>query len=343
MIPTIDSTSGGYTLAVNQHLQRVQVVLLLFTLALTGAVSWWLSDNPYLSGLLLSPRFWFWYGLLTVSPLLLIFLLKQKKVVFSTMDRVVYSLSPFGRKRLMSFEEIGAIKPYTDSFGGTYFALFGRDNLYQRNPPRISPRFLTSAASLTAYQDFQQNELPRLLALLGNTRRSDFSTQPVAGDASLVYYRREGEVYFLRDTYNRGSQKKTAVYVMLAVSVIVLSSPGLRLQYINLGLGAGLGALITGFLLTEQKYLKDGQFYSEYWSGLFRQSYSLRQFNRFQITHRRMNFIYVGTEINMLFQRGDRNKPVFLCQLRKTAQVEGLIRETEHILNRELDGGTGIN
>lgn len=329
------TTSGDYTIAVNQHLQRAQMVFLMFMVGLTVAVSWWLSSNPYLSNLLRSPRFWFWYGLLTISPLLLIFLLKQKKVVFSSVDRTVYSLSPFGRKHLMGFDEIGAIKPYTDSLGGTYFALFGSDNLYQRNPPRISPRFLTSASHLAAYQDFQHNELPRLRALLGNIRRLETSTWPVAGDASLVYYRQEGEVYLLKDTYNRGSQKKAAIYIMIAISVIILSSPALRLQYINLGIGAGLGALIAGFLLTEQKYIQGGRLFSEYWSGLFRQSYPLTQFSRFQITHRRMNFIYIGTDINMVFRQREGPKHVFFCQMRKTKQVDGLIRETEYILSRQ--------
>lgn len=335
--------SGDYAIAVNQHLQRTQMVVLIAIVGLSAAVGWWLSGNPYLADQLLSPRFWFWYGLLTISPLLLIFLLKQKKIVFSAVDRAVYSLSPFGRKRLMNFDEIGAIKPYTDSLGGTYFALFGGNNLYQRNPPRISPRFLTSAANLAAYQDFQRNELPKIQALLGNIGRSKTSAQPVAGDASLTHYRREGEVYFLKDTYNRSSQKKYAVYLMLAVSVIVLGSPSLRLEYINLRLGAGLGALIAGFLLTERKYIKDGQLFSEYWSGLFRQSYSLAQFSRLQITHRRMNFIYVGTDINMVFRQGDGSKHVFLCQLRKTKRVEELIRETEYILSRQLGETTDFS
>ena len=143
--------SGDYAIAVNQHLQRAKTVVLIAIVVITVTVGWWLSGKPFLTDWLYSARFWFWYGLLTISPLLLIFLLKQKRVVLSFVDRAVYILSPFGRKRLMDFDEIGAIKPYTDSLGGTYFALFGCNNLYQRNPPFTSHQLAPPADFCSAY------------------------------------------------------------------------------------------------------------------------------------------------------------------------------------------------
>ncbi len=234
----------------------------------------------------------------------------------------------------MAFADIGAIKPYTDSWGGTYFALFSRADLYQRNPPRISPRYLPKHQA--QFLEFEKTTLPRLKILISSNMMQKSTHEAAADERGLVYFTNRNGVYQLNAVYARDKRKWTAVGVMFLTFLFVMGSPSLRLTHLNLGLGAGLGALLVGFLMTERKLFSSGFMYSELAGGLFRKAYTLRQFRTFEVMHRRVNFIYVDTDVNLVFDIGNQQSVVFLCQMKQTKHIETLLNEVRFIIAQQM-------
>lgn len=330
-------TSGEVVIPVNMHLQRLQYVVVFWYVAVAALMYWFFDDNyPYLASLRTSPTFWLVFVLFFAGTMFLAQVNKQKKVVFSSSEQAVYSQSYFGKKQLMAFADIGAIKPYSNGFGMTYFALFGRDNLFQRNPPRISPNYTAAKKSSTLYREFEQTVVPELRALVSSSQAPNFHNQPSPVATGLTYYNEENGGYELKNTYNRTVIDKAIPVGLFAVSAFILLNPSLRLQLFSWGVGIGLAACIMAFLLTEKKLFQDGQLISEYKWGWLRKSYPASQFSTYQITHRKYNFVYVGTDVNLVFSINNKPKAIFLCQMRKTEKIEALINETNYIMDNMM-------
>lgn len=325
-----------HVIFINKHLQKSGYVLLvLFVLGLIAGycLHQW---NPGFFSWLRSPGFWILYVLYFVGTSLIAYTNQQKRIVFSAADKIVYSQTMFGRKRLMAFSEIGAIKPFSTTFGGMYFALFRRDDLYGRNPVRVSPQYSASPKNERAYAEFERTVLPQLWVVINQGQVPKPTERIAFRDANLIYYEKNNEVYRLRSVYSRDGWSYAIIAILLGVSVLILLSPALRLKFFSYALGTGLGALLMAFLLTEKKYFQDGHLFSEYTAGLFRKSYPLPQFSTFQVTHRRYNFMYVGTDVSMVFSRHNNQRPIFLCQMRQTEKIEALINETNYVVNQQL-------
>ena len=332
----MNPTSVDYTLSINQHWKRLQIVFLIFFGLTMAGLYGWTQSNPYLRNGSGVSSFWFWIVLLFLSPVLLGMYFRQKKIVFSVADQTIYSQTPLGRKRLMAFADVEVIRPYTSSLTGTYFGLYRSDNLYQRDPARISPIFTNRAGSQAAYRDFETTDLPRMLSIL---RTGEAPTQPDdarLSDDALVYYAHEGDRYVLKNTYSRDTKKTRATAFLLVGAVIILLTPSLRLQYFNMAIGLGLGGLMVGFLLTEQKSIQRGMFVSEFWNGMFRSEYLLSHFSQFQITHLRVNMMNAGTNVNVVFRQGSGQKEVLLSHVNKTETIDALIQETKYVM-REME------
>ena len=326
--------SGEISISINAHLQRVQYVLLVIFVVLGVTLYWFLGSSPYLSPWLTSPTLWFGYGLLVVGLFVNAQINKQKKVVFSARGQAVYYQTVFGRKQLMAFADIGAIKPYSSSIQGTYFALFGRENLFQRSPPRISPAFTTAPKSEALFRQFEQTVLPQLRAMVSRSQAPEPGKPAPISDA-MVYYQREGAIFRLKNVYHRRIESYAVIAGLAAVAGWVLLDPSVRLSLLNVGIGSGLTALLLACLQTETHYFQDGQFVSEYRGGFLRKTWPVAQFDTYQITHRRHNFVYVGTDVNLVFWVGDKQREVFLCQVKKTETIESLINETNYCMRSQ--------
>ena len=326
--------SGEISIPINAHLQRVQYVLLVVFIAIAATLYWFLGSSPYLLPWLTSPTLWIGYGLFCAGILVNAHVNKQKKVVFSAPDQAVYYQTVFGRKRLMAFADVGAIKPYDSSVQGTYFALFGRENLFQRSPPRISPAYTTAKKSEALYHQFEQTVLPQLRAMVSRSQLPESGKQALEPN-KLVYYQPEGGIFRLINVYHRRAESYAVIAGLTLIALWILFDSSVRLSLFNYGIGSGIAALLLAFLQTEKHYFQSGQFVSEYSGGLFRKTYPVAQFASYQITHRRHNFIYVGTDVNLVFWVADKPKAVFLCQVKKTETIDGLIRETDYIMDRK--------
>lgn len=336
MKPIFTRTDQEFIIYINRHLAKNRYVVLALALAL-GLVCyglfWW---NPGFFSWAGSSVFWWLYGLYVAGLLTWSILSNEKKIVFSAPDQQVYSQTAWAKKKRMAFRDIGAIKPFGNSFGVTYFALYSKNNLFQRHALRVSPPFRASKQGDRDYADFDRTILPTLWAFV-NSRQNSPPIQPnlITGNA-LTYFHKEGSIYGLKSTYNRDSLSKVLIAFLLGVSVFILLSPSLRLHLINYGLGSGIAAGILWFIYTEKKYFQDGQLFSEYQSGLFRRSYPLAGFITYQVTHRKHNFVYVGTDISLVFAESVSRSPVFLCRMYKTEKIDALIRETNYIIAQQL-------
>ena len=278
-----------------------------------------------------SPVFYGLYTLFFIGTLLLNITNKSKKIIFSVRDQYVYSQTIIGKKKVMPFGDIGAIKPYDTSYGATYFGLFNKANLFGQNPIRISPAYSSGANDTRAYVAFERTVLPDLQSVIGHNVSQNRLNNLITAVSPLTFYDRTQGTYRLKNTYPRARMSYLYVAILLAISFSILATPGLRLRYINFSIGAGIGACIMAFLLTEKKSFQQGKFISEYTNGLFRKTYLLSQFSTFQITHRKHNFIYVGTDISLLIN----NQAIFLCQMRKTEAIGKLISETDFIIEQQ--------
>ena len=326
--------SGEVVIPINTHLQRLQYVIGVWYVAIAALMYWWFGTNPYLADLQTSPAVWFAYVFCFAGTLFLAYVNKQKKVVFSNSEQAVYSQSYFGKKQLMAFADIGAIKPYSNGFGMTYFALFGRDNLFQRSPPRISPNYTDAKKSSAWYREFEQTVLPELRAMISGSLAPRPQNQPSPAMTGLTYYREENGGYELKNTYNRTLFDRAIPVVLIGVALLILLIPEMRLKLFNVGVGIGIGGCIMAFLLTEKKRFQHRQLISEYKWGWWRKAYPIAQFSTYQITHRKYNFVYVGTDVNMVFRIDNKQKAIFLCQMRKTEKIEALINETNYIMDK---------
>lgn len=317
---------------INTHLRKLRLVVLILFVAGIGAGYFLYRLDTNLFDWVALPVVWVLYVLYFAGNLLSAYVNGKEKVVFSAAEQAVYSQTILGRKTLMSFREIGAIKPYGSGYGATYFALFGRDNLYGRNPIRISPTYSSNAKGDRAYAEFERVVLPQLWAIIDDNSVPEPHPEPALTDANLVYFVKENDVYRLKSVYNHSSSTWAVVVGFLTVAGFILLSPSLRLPLLNYAIGTGLGAVFMGFLLTEKKQFQPGQFVTEYTNGLFRRAYPLPQFSTYSIIHRRYNFSYVGTDINLIFVN---QRDVFLCQMRQTQKIETLIREIDYIIDKE--------
>ena len=332
MNKTDTPTSGEIVIPINNHLQRVQYLILPYYVVI-AALMYWVSDFLNLGDWLSSPTVWGLYSICFAGTLFLAYVNKQKKIVFSSSEQAVYSQSYFGKKQLMAFADIGAIKPYSSAYGMTYFGLFGRDNLFQRSPPRISPNYTAAKKSDALYREFEQMTLPELRAMISNRQAPRPEKQLSPATTGLTYYTAENGGYELKNTYNRTALDKAIPVVLIGVALLILLSPEMRLKLFNVGIGMGLAGLLMGFLLTEKKRFQDGELISEYKWGWWRKAYPITQFSTYQITHRKHNFIYVGTDINLVFRIDGKQKTIFLSQMRKTEKIEALINETNYIMD----------
>lgn len=328
----MNPSPADYTILINQHWKRLQMVLLIFFALTATGLSAWTHSNPYLRHA--SASLWFCCALLFLGPVLLGVYYRQKKIVFSVADQTVYSQTPLGRKRLMAFVDVGIVKPYSTSLGGTYFGLYRRSNLYERSPVRVSPIFPNRTAGRAAYRDFETNDLPRIQAILQKNGKPVLPVDAALNEEALVFYAQEGDRYVLKSTYSRDTKKTRASAFLLIGAAVILLTPSLRLPYFNMAIGLGLGGLIAGFLLTEKKYIQRGLFVSVFWNDLFRSEYPLRQFSRFQITHLRVNMMKAGTNVNIVFRQGSSQKEVLLSHVRKTETIDALIQETTYVLTK---------
>ena len=329
----MNPTPADYTIPINQHWKRLQLVFVIFFCLLMAGLYVWTQSNPYLRNGPGLGSLWFWMALLFLGPVLLGVYFRQKLVVFSVSDQAVYIQTPLGRKRVMGFADVETVKPYMSSLGSTYFGLYRRGDRYERDPARISPFFSNRAGSWSAYQQFESTDLPRIRAILRTDEAHATMAKSRLSDEGLVYYAHDGDRYVLKSTYSRDSKKARATAVLLAGALIILITPSLRLQYVNTGIGLGLSGLIIGFLLTERKYVQRGIFVSEFWNGLFRTEYPLIQFSRFQITHIRVNLMNAGTNVNVVFRQGSGQKEVMLSHVRKTETIDALIQETKYVFD----------
>lgn len=324
-----------YVIFVNKHLQKSGYVwLVLFVLGLIAGYCLHQWNGAFFDWVT-APFSWllalFFSGLSLNAHVN-----RGRKVIFSADDQAVYRQTLFGKKQLMTFADIGAIKPYSTNFGVTYFALFGRANLFGRNPVRVSPQYSASPKSERAYAEFEHTVLPQLWTIINREQVSRPRNLVAIRDADLVYFQKDNNGYRLKSGYNHDTWSYAIIVILLGVSVLILLSPTLRLKFFSYALGTGLGALLMAFLLTEKKYFQDGHLFSEYTAGLFRKSYPLPQFSTFQVTHRRRNFVYVGTDVSMIFNQQNNQRPVFLCQMRQTEKIEALINETKYIVDQQV-------
>ena len=313
---------------INRQLKNSQYVLLAIFFAGLLAVYFWVPVGPGLFSWMRSPVSIFFYVLFFICLFTVNHINQGKKIIFSVTEQAVFSQTVVGRKHLMNFADVGTVNTYSTGFGVTYMALFRRDNLYGRNPIRISPNFADSAKGRKQFNEFERSILPDIQVVIAFKKANQ---GPIIHEADLIYYRKDKDTYWLKQTYGRDKLTWLLIGFLVVGSIYLFITPGLTLRYLNHAIGLLLAALILTFIHTEKKRFKREQLISDYTNGMLRKTYLLSQFDAFEIIHRKYNFIYVGTDINLVIN----GKSVFLCQLRKTSQIEAFINETKYVMAKQ--------
>ena len=343
MKKTFTPTPGEVVIDINEHYQRFHYVVLITSLPLAGLLYWWLGDNGY-PDWQTSPTVWVVYGVLCCLVIGWGHLIKGKKVIVSSSEQAIYSQWYFGKQNLMAYADVGAIKPYQDANGKTYFGLFSHENLYERNPIRISPVFTTGAQSDAQYDEFDQATLPRVWAVINSNSRQVFSTQsqaeqpvrtaPAPEVAKLTYYRTHSGGYTLRKPFSRILSGLLLPAVLLLFSLSFSFDTTGNQTYTFLRIGFTTAAFIAIFLLTVERRFQPGEFVVQYPGGLFRRTYAMSQFSTYEIMHRSYyNVIRTGTDVSLIFLINGRQKFLFLRHVRRTKNIEDLIDETNYIVD----------
>ncbi len=328
--------ANDQVISIHVHMQKKLLVFVAINALLVFVIYQLIRLDSSTFSWLSSPLFFGLYGLFFVGTVVANLINRGKKIIFSVRDQCVYSQSVLGRKKLMAFADIGAIKPYSTNVVGTYLALFGRDNLFAINPVRVSPHYVNSTKGDQAFAEFQDRVLPKLWATSRESTPPPVNTQSPATGSSLVYYQRDSGCYKLKNVYGRNLQNNVYVVVLFGVTLLILSTPSLRLQYLNGAIAASLVALLLLFIQTESKQFRHGQLETEFTGGLFKNTYPLSQFITYEVIHRRYNFIYAGTDINLVFNVNNKRKSVFICQMRKTEKIDALLKETSSIIEQDV-------
>lgn len=265
------------------------------------------------------------------------FTYSRRKVVFEQNDKMVYLYTLFGKKRLMSFDEMGDITMIAN-FGMAYY-LKSKADRYGKGY-RISPSFLK--ANDQSKREFDEVLLPAI------SEMKKTSTGPVVSDQKklslqagvLSFYHSHNEGYVL------GPQGGKWKYLPIAVVFLLFSSIGwyplisgagwpekdqffVFMPLIPLGLGI---AMISRRVVFDVKR-KNVRLYH---FGLPLITYPISRFAGFSIVRKTHNGAYSGTDVRMKFVKEGSKEPkeLTLTGFGKTNPIEPFLDETEFVLEK---------
>lgn len=301
-------------------LMLVAIVLLIFIsltfiglelfVSVTSDNNIWLSI-PYLT--------------IFIFPLLILFYLGSRKVIFDKRNKDIYLKYFFLKKKLFPFSEIKSLK----LVGGSTHTY----SVFSKNDPYGKGVSLILGTNVSRLSSFERNILPQiqelLLPYITETKEEDKSD--INDVRSYNYYTTDRNIIKL----NRYGI--IHAFVLIAIGVVFLVG-GIMLKETKM-MFIPLPMLLIGLTnWTRCKYFDkdDKSFNTSYWFFI-KKRYPLSTFQNFA-TVRKTNYgMHDGTDVKMEFNIGGKVESVTLRDFNKTKKIESFLNETKSIFQNLME------